>query len=79
MKKKRFSEEQIIAVLKESEGGLVSSGAYPRQEISLCEEEDDMGMAGIAELSTLGRFADQGSTHDNRSRADREETERVSR
>ena len=61
------------------DGHLMSCGGCPKKEISLCEEEDDMGLAGISELSTLGRFADEGSAHHKPRPVDDEDPEPVSR
>lgn len=45
------SEPQI-----DEEGRLASCGSCPKKPVSLCESEDSMGTAAIAELGTLGRY-----------------------
>ncbi|MDA0321153.1 MAG: hypothetical protein O2923_00345 [Verrucomicrobia bacterium] len=45
----------------DDDGRLASCGVCPKKEISLCETDDETGLAGVASLSTLGRF---DSTHD---------------
>jgi hypothetical protein len=39
-----------------SHDNVLECGVCPKKEINLCESRDDMGLAGISSIATMGRF-----------------------